>query len=1413
MAESIFITGYSKDNVQASKQQGILGWKHNSKRKELVNGDYVFVYDIDNKKIDSLFQINSRIQNNDLLWKDEIESKTSIYKNRWKANLIQDNLNIQIKEILSIYPFNTDPNRFYLFIKNNFPNFLDEKYSEFRSFLLTKSKVPNLVTSNEKFETNNNEINSIQYFLVQVTKDGSLNILTNKRYQNSDWKSKSRNHDHGKVKKGDILLVYFAGNSIQYTHQLKKIYNVDSVSSDNVTFYLKEIKDLEGIFLKKIRSAIETGRLSRTFERIGMQGFNIKQITESEYTSVLTLEHETFDNSNILKQQSNTWRVREEDEGEKQIETKIIEEFDLEKVILLFDSNIDYEREKQIRKQGLDFISLFPRDRISEIDIDEYIIGKPNPLTGNANKSTFCYHLENGLVASFGGIGGQPADKYGIYYNKNNNRYVYNTVNFPNYNEAFKAIRKEIKLILDIGQTFHLYKNWKEFSNSLSNQKFNLKRHVIAKILSVYYPDDFIQIYSDSIISYISEIFGLSKYELPINFFLKQQKLLELKNKHLVMQKWSNLIFSQFLWDLYSKENIKINNISRNHIIKAIERLDLKNIPNERKSHSYYLEYNTNYYPPKYIVCVANKYANGKELESWQLGSRIARTLLRNLGFNIVKGIDEDKEQEQDDEEEIGYKIHEKIRIADIDLDQFIKNTDFDSLTEFNTHRIKDIQKTTIQEIINECSRGRWVLPNFQRYFDWSAKDIKQFFESIFHDYYVGSLLFWKVDKVAELDIIPISGVDIEKKELDPEIIILDGQQRITSLYYALRTPPDVYLKGSKIQLYFYLNFLQLLRFDSEDIIEVLSRKLNLQESFQKMLFPFYELENYREWIKEYDKYLRSVSNESNKIYKIRDILDSRLNHIKEKFEIPFITLPSTMDVSQVTDIFERINTLGKALDVFDLLIARLNKYNVDLKGLWENSISQFSKLKVYDYRLNKMAVYILQSISLYYNKTNSCKRKDLLNIYPNIFANNERLNFDLIWNEMSKYTYEAIKKLENLRDGFGVRTENDLPFAPMIPILSSLIKLIEDQKNKAKCYDKLKTWYWSSIFSNAYSGAVDTQLTVDFKEIKEWFNDDSKIVKTVSKIKKEIHTLDLKQSHSKSSAIYKGILSLIALEGAKDFDTKRNFENANANDKDHLFPKSEFGSHRYTDSILNITWMSDETNRKIKGYKRPSEYVKQFIKEKYDGNEKEFLDILRSHFIDNVAYQCMLNDNFEGFINAREKIIFSKISELIGIRSEELNVEGIITPDRPYSNKMMISNTIQLCKHYIYWVDKYFSRAGLKLLYQFLNKDNVKHIKILTSKIKVDYDLRDEFKDFKKEMDNLGIISEMRVMVDNKLASTIHDRWIISNDICFNVPSVDVIERGQYSEIKISDNKPPFDIWWSKSLDIISDWNNIQSI
>jgi hypothetical protein len=86
------------------------------------------------------------------------------------------------------------------------------------------------------------------------------------------------------------------------------------------------------------------------------------------------------------------------------------------------------------------------------------------------------------------------------------------------------------------------------------------------------------------------------------------------------------------------------------------------------------------------------------------------------------------------------------------------------------------------------------------------------------------------------------------------------------------------------------------------------------------------------------------------------------------------------------------------------------------------------------------------------------CKREDILNIYQNIFSGSEQ-SFNRLWDEISTFVNSAIQKLENLRDGYGVKNVDDLPFAPMIPILAALFKEIENNENKVKCDKKIKTW------------------------------------------------------------------------------------------------------------------------------------------------------------------------------------------------------------------------------------------------------------------------------------------------------------------------------------------------------------------
>ena len=773
--------------------------------------------------------------------------------------------------------------------------------------------------------------------------------------------------------------------------------------------------------------------------------------------------------------------------------------------------------------------------------------------------------------------------------------------------------------------------------------------------------------------------------------------------------------------------------------------------------------------------------------------------------------------KEETEEGENIVEQEEEVKSEEVNFKEFVENTILEKGFDFVPHSLGDPQRIKINQIIYNASKAKWVLPHFQRYFDWNKINVKEFWESIFNDYYVGSFLLWETDRSPELGIQPILGVVKTKEELKPDSIILDGQQRITSLYYVIKAP-DFPLKGSKERLYYYVNFNSYFNKNSKNgVIEVHARKLSEEESFKKMLFPLYQLEKYESWVNEFEEFLLKQSENSEKVRKIRRVIDKKLRHIWEGFEIPYVALPESMQLDQVTDIFESINTKGKLLSVFDLLIARLYKYNIELKNIWDATLKNYPNILRYSKSTSKMPIYILQALSLLYEKTSSCKRKDILDIYSNVYEESDR-DFEEDWDDISEYMDKAIKKLENMRDGFGVKDEGELPFAPMIPVLTALLKLVDSKENKAECYRKLTQWYWSAVFTNAFSQAADTQMTTDFRDLRKWFENNNETPRIVAQMHRELPNLYFREIQSQSNAKYRGMMSLIALEGAKDFDTSQTLENARNNDKDHIFPKSfkfGFGSNKYVNSILNMTWMSDETNRKIKRYKNPSVYVKEFIKDKYDGEESKFTKILKTHFVNNKAYNCLLENNFEEFLSERNDLILSKIKELVGYTDSEVE-KTLITPESPFTNKIIFLNTLSKCEGYIYWVDKYFSKKGLELLSQSVNKGKVKEIKIIMSIEKVDDNFRSLFKDFKEEMLNKGINCELKVIIDPKIKSLIHDRFIISKYDSYNIPSPDVIARGQLSEISKSGNSESllgqFNNLWEKSKDIIQDWNEIKA-
>ncbi len=595
------------------------------------------------------------------------------------------------------------------------------------------------------------------------------------------------------------------------------------------------------------------------------------------------------------------------------------------------------------------------------------------------------------------------------------------------------------------------------------------------------------------------------------------------------------------------------------------------------------------------------------------------------------------------------------LNFEPLNIQEFLRDLD---LTPFGEHKFHFLKNpgNRVDDII-KCVEKRWVLPDFQRYYDWDKEDVRSFLEAIFNDYFVGSILLWEVENEPEVAVFPISGV--KQKIEKPESIILDGQQRVTSLYYSIKAPE---MENDSLNCYFYINFRNFFENSSKDIVLVINKKLSTQESVRLFLFPIYELENAINWFREFEDNYESESLDRRKFKELQRIMQDRVNHMIQGFQIPDVRLPASMKLHHVVDIFENINTKGKLLDAFDLLIAASSKHKIYLRDLWETSCDTYPNLTRYYNKTEKLRMYIIQAVSLLYNPTGSCKKSDILEIYEQIYKQERGMNpkiFEKHWEEMSSYVDMAIDKIEDLKDGFGVINENYVPYMPTIPILAALLKEVEGRENKHDCNKKIKQWYWSVIFNEAYSSAVDSQLTSDFQELKKWFSNDEEIPSNVKEARRVIQNLKIRKASILSSAMYKGVLSLLALKGSRDLKTGEMVNSRSDYHKDHIFPKSkkiEFKAGKDIDSILNMALLTSNTNE-VKKAKDPEEYFKELARY-FKGDKEEYLTVLDTHYINKEGFAFLLKNDFENFISVREKLLLKEIKKQIGWTEKDEKIQ-----------------------------------------------------------------------------------------------------------------------------------------------------------
>jgi len=660
---------------------------------------------------------------------------------------------------------------------------------------------------------------------------------------------------------------------------------------------------------------------------------------------------------------------------------------------------------------------------------------------------------------------------------------------------------------------------------------------------------------------------------------------------------------------------------------------------------------------------------------------------------------------------------------------------------------MKDAQKPdhiSLNTLLSWLKDGRFVIPDFQREFEWLPWDISMLMRSIFLDYYIGSLLLWK-GKPENFDALSCQSIHGFQGSDKRDYIVLDGQQRLTAIYYALTAPDAVLPKRTK-RAYYFIKISRLMNeehdqafiyeWDSSRVANIIN---NRQAQFAAQLFPLSVLGKsgveWAFWVQGYHQYWQERAIEAKGLENLESFAEASLNasyteQFKEllegitgAYQISYIELDKDLAVHKVCDIFTQINSRGIRLDVFDLINALLKPKGLQLKEMWRKAAE---RLKAFN--TDKMNVYILQVMSILLQ--GYCSPRYLYFLLPgqektvlDPDADGKRRKeiliqdigqFESRWKEAVNAIEDAIKVIVHPQE-YGVVSPAFMPYKSILPVFSAIraySKTIQPMR-QLDARRKLRHWYWASVFNNRYSRSVESTSARDFLDLKAWFDDDNAEPPLIAEFAQRLPSIELREETKRGTSVYNGIFNLLVLQGARDWLTGDVPQYGDLDDH-HIIPddwcKDNINtvSNGLGNSIMNRTPLTADTNRHVIKNRLPNTYLPEIITQ---SGETIVRGILESHLISPTAFDILLRipftkADFEAFISERERTFRDAIETLLikerldlppQLRDLDAATERVELDIRRLIDSTLTADLARIPQHVLVKVDERISRATKK--------------------------------------------------------------------------------------------------------------------
>lgn len=544
-----------------------------------------------------------------------------------------------------------------------------------------------------------------------------------------------------------------------------------------------------------------------------------------------------------------------------------------------------------------------------------------------------------------------------------------------------------------------------------------------------------------------------------------------------------------------------------------------------------------------------------------------------------------------------------------------------------------------ISTALEKIDERQLFVPAFQREYVWKRDDAKQLVESLIKQYPTGTMLTWEAASPPEL-----KGPHKYNAKQGAVRILLDGQQRITTLYMLVRGEIPPYYKEAEILndtrgLYVNVETLELAYY-TKSKMENDPRWQNITDVFQKKIRA-------KDIVRQLEAKGETISRERD------DVMDDNTLAVQNILErdFPEQTIPVKASIREAIDIFYKVNASGVSLTDAELALAQISGYWPDARDTFKRKLAQLAS-KGYVFKLD-FIVYVLLGC-LYHLGSDMKKLHDI--------DNDAKIR--AAWKLLDEQVLDYVAGLMRSHAYVDHTDEINSVYA-LIPI----IVFCYDKKGKHLTESeirKLVKWFYYSQVRTRYISQLPQKLDRDLRTIAESKNPFDELLAVIEEERRLEITPDEFVGRSVSHPLFGLLRWYLKSRNAVCFTTGVALRQAMGEkytlENDHIFAYSRLKKKGYSkENRVKYSLAQELTNRAI--------LTKVANRTKSSADAAVYLSDVAERHPTSLALQCVPEDkelwkieNYEAFLDARRQLLAKNLNAFLQGITETKPSEAPIT-------------------------------------------------------------------------------------------------------------------------------------------------------